>query len=326
MNILSEWLSLNLSPAIQSKLLGSLGVIIFVWLCRLLVLHLLERRIDDVSLRYRRRKTATYILAVVGIVLVGRIWLKDIQYVATYLGLISAGLAIALQGPISNLAGWALIVWRRPFEVGDRVQVGNHAGDIIDLGLFKFTVLEIGNWVDADQSTGRILQIPNSKVFSEVFANYSKGFEYIWHEIPVLVTFESDWQKAKTILQEIINRDTDALSKDAEARVREAGRRFMITYSKLTPIVYTTVQDNGVLLTIRYLCQPRRRRSTEEHIWEDILLAFAQKPGIDFAYPTQRHYHHWIEEDAAINKNLQKIYQPATNQREGKLGDVTNSS
>ena len=66
--------------------------------------------------------------------------------------------------------------------------------------IFMFTLMEIGNWVDADQSTGRVIHIPNGKVFKEVLANYSKGFQYIWNEIPVLVTFESNWKKAKEIL------------------------------------------------------------------------------------------------------------------------------
>jgi small-conductance mechanosensitive channel len=149
--------------------------------------------------------------------------------------------------------------------------------------------------VDADQSTGRVIRIPNGKIFSEMLANYSKGFRYIWNEIPVLVTFESDWQKAKEILAEIAERHAAHLSEKAQRKVREASKQFMIFYEKLTPIVYTTVKDSGVLLTIRYLCHPRQRRGTEEGIWEDILAAFARHDNIDFAYPTQRFYDHRAE-------------------------------
>ena len=80
-----------------------------------------------------------------------------------------------------------------------------HAGDVIDIRLFQFSINEIGNWVDADQSTGRIIHIPNGIVFTEPQANYTAGFQYIWNEIPVLVTFESDWKKAKQILTDIVN-------------------------------------------------------------------------------------------------------------------------
>ena len=70
-------------------------------------------------------------------------------------------------------------------------------GDVIDIRVFQFSILEVGNWVDADQSTGRIINIPNGKVFTETMVNYTTGFEYIWNEMPVLVTFESEWEKAK---------------------------------------------------------------------------------------------------------------------------------
>jgi len=124
-----------------------------------------------------------------------------------------------------------------------------------------------------------------------VLANYSQGFQYIWNEIPVLVTFESDWRKAKQLLDEIAQKHGASLSGSAAHKLREAAKKFMIFYSKLTPKVYTTVKDSGVMLTIRYLCDPRKRRGSEQDIWEEILDAFAAHDDIDFAYPTQRFYH-----------------------------------
>ena len=122
--------------------------------------------------------------------------------VGTFLGLVSAGIAIALKDPLVNMVGWLFILIRQPFKVGDRIQIGSAAGDVIDIRLFQFSINEIGNWVDADQSTGRIIHIPNGIVFTEPQANYTAGFQYIWHEISVLITFESDWKKAKQILKE----------------------------------------------------------------------------------------------------------------------------
>jgi small-conductance mechanosensitive channel len=106
----------------------------------------------------------------------------------------------------------------------------------------------------------------------------------------VLVTFESDWRKAKRILREIVDEEAAGLVEDAERRLRASSRRFLIHYSKLTPVVYTSVLDSGVLLTLRYLCHARRRRGTAEAIHERILDAFARHDDVDFAYPTQRVY------------------------------------
>jgi small-conductance mechanosensitive channel len=280
---------------LQTKLLVSLLIILTLWLVRLLVNRFATRRTEDVRVHYRWRKATAYVVVALGIVLIGVVWLEDIQSMAVYLGLVSAGLAIALKDPLTNLFGWVFILWRRPFVVGDRIQIGQHAGDVIDLRIFQFTILEIGHWVDADQSTGRIIHVPNGKVFSEELANYTTGFEYIWNEVPVCVTFESNWETAKEILQEIADRHAAPLSQAAAERIRQAARRFMIMYSKLTPIVYTRVVENGVLLTIRYMCDPRKRRASEQAIWEDVLRAFAKQPDIEFAYPTQRYYQRWLE-------------------------------
>jgi len=285
-----DWTLLTSPNELQSRLLRSLFLVLLVAVVRWTILRILNRNVDDARILYRWRKSVTYASVAIGIVLVGRIWFQGFQSLSTFLGLLSAGLAIALQDPIVNLAGWIFIVLRQPFGVGDRIQIGEHRGDVIDIRVFQFTLLEIGNWVDADQSTGRIIHIPNGKVFREAQANYTRAFEFIWNEIPVLVTFESDWRKAKSLLSEIARRHAAHLTQDAESRIRKAAQQFMIFYRHLDPIVYTNVLDSGVNLTIRYLCDPRRRRATADAIWEDVLDAFATCDDVDFAYPTYRVY------------------------------------
>ena len=301
METLTHWITqiTRLSPVVQRNLYTSIIIILILWLLRVLVMSIVLRRVEDVRLRYRWRKTSKSVAAVVGAVLVGRVWFEGIQSLATFLGLFAAGLTIALKDVVTAIAGWFFIIWRRPFNVGDRIQIGEHAGDVIDVRIFKFTLMEIGNWVDADQSTGRVLHLPNGLVLSDVVSNYSRGFQYIWNELPVQVTFESNWKKAKTILQEIATKHAQHSSEAAQKHIQEATRRFMIFYSVLTPTVYTSVAESGVLLTIRYLCEPRTRRGTSQTIWEDVLDQFAVHKDINFAYPTRRFY---------------------DNQREGELG------
>ena len=280
----------GISPELQARIFISLIVIILLWLIRTVVIRIVWRKTEDPYVRYRWRKSTIYLVVVIGILIVGRIWFVGIQSVATFLGLLTAGLAIALQDVVKSVAGWIFLMWRKPFVIGDRIQVGNCAGDVIDIRLFKFSLVEIGNWVDSDQSTGRVIHLPNSLILTDVIANYTRGFEFIWHEIPVLVTFESNWQKAKEILVEIARKHAAHISKDAEKRIKEASKRYLIFFATLTPTVYTSVKDSGVMLTIRYLISPRSRRGSEQAIWEDILTQFAACTDIDFAYPTQRFY------------------------------------
>ena len=271
------------------KILMTLLMLLLLWIVRRSVLLLVSKQTDDNKVRYNWRKGTAYGIYGLGILLISRVWFEGLASLTTYLGLLSAGLAVALKDPIANVAGWLFIIWRRPFEVGDRVQMGDYAGDVIDQRIFQFTILEIGNWVDADQSTGRIIHVPNGKVFTTDQANYSKAFSFIWDEVGVLITFESNWKKTKKILQDIAEQQDD-LEEDARQKIREASSKYLIFYHKLTPRVYTSVRDSGVLLTIRYLCEPRQRRLRQETLWEEILDAFAAEPDIDLAYPTQRFY------------------------------------
>jgi len=289
---MTDWLQthLGMSPELQLRLFATLGTVAGLWVLHKLILAVVYRRVRDPWSRYRWRKSLTYVFMAAGIVIVGRMWFAGVQALATFFGLLSAGLAIALKEPVSNLAGWAFIIWRRPFEVGDRVQIGPHAGDVIDLGVFQFTLNEIGAWVQADQSTGRIVHIPNGKVFTDPVANYNRGFRYIWNEVPVVVTFESDWRKAKQILAKIAVKHAEHLTAQAEQELLAASQQYLINYRKLTPIVYTNVVDYGVQLTIRYLIEPRKRRGTEHAIWEDILTEFAACQDIDLAYHTTRSF------------------------------------
>lgn len=274
----------------QHKIIISVFIVLFLWLIRAIILGMVWRQTKNVRIRYGWKRILSAIIPFVGIFLIGAIWLPAFEQFGAFLGLFTAGLAIALKDPLTNLAGWLFILLRKPFVVGDRVQIGEHAGDIIDIRLFQFTLLEIGNWVDADQSTGRIIHLPNGKVFQQSQANYSTGFEYIWNEIPVNITFESNWQLAKMILQNIVNEHAEHLSTLAEKEIFEASKNFMIYYKHLTPIVYVKVEEFGVRLTIRYLCNPRKRRGSENEIWEDILTRFEKNKDINFAYPTTRFY------------------------------------
>jgi small-conductance mechanosensitive channel len=233
-------------------------------------------------------KNIRYIFGFIVFFLIGRLWLEGFQSLATYLGLLSAGLAIALKDIVADFAAWLFLLWRRPFNIGDRIEIGPNKGDVIDKRVFKFTIVEIGNWVDGEQSTGRVIHIPNHRVFLDPIANYTTGFEFIWNELTVNLTFDSNWKKAKQLLQEIANRHATAITPEAERQIRETKQEYMITYKYLTPTVYTSVGPNGIKLTVRYLTHPRARRGSAQMIWEDILTTLAIHDDIRIAYQTVR--------------------------------------
>lgn len=272
-------------------MLASFLLLCFTVLLRLLLLRTLKRRVNDPAKGYIWRRRITYIVTTFFILLLAWIWSDAFESIATLLGLVAAALVLALKDLFVGAAGWAFIHWQRLFAVGDRIEIIGHTGDVIDIRLLQLTILEVGNWVEADHSTGRIIHVPNGKVLTEPLINYTRDFDYIWNEISVLITFESNWQKAKSILsataEEVLPPET---SSEARKQLNKAAERYMIFFKNLTPIVYTRVRDCGVQLTIRYLTRPRARRTSEHALWEAILGHFAKHEDIQFAYPTIRYY------------------------------------
>ena len=245
---------LNLDADFHSKVILSVIVLVGVWLARVLILRMVWRSTTNHKVRYRWKRALSYAAPACLFLFVALVW----------------------------------IVIRKPFAVGDRVQIGDDRGDIIDIRLFQFTILEIGNRIDAEQSTGRIIHIPNGRVFTMPQANYDQGFRYIWNEVRVRLTFDSNWQRAREILLEVLNRYGGDVVLDAEQGLNEASKMYYVHYQHLTPIVYIALMEDGITLTGRYLCEPRRIRSTESAIWEDLLTAFATHNDIRWAYPTRR--------------------------------------
>jgi small-conductance mechanosensitive channel len=283
---IADWL--NLTPN-QSKLLLTGVWLVALTLVRWIVLAIVHRRIDEPNVWYRTQKLLSYLITFIGLVVLVSIWVNG-SGLTTYIGLLTAGLAIALSDVLKNLAGWLFIVLRRPFRLGERIQIGEHQGDVIDIRAFRFTLFEIsGERVDAEQPTGRLLHVPNGLVFTETLANFTEGFRYVWHEIPVLITFESDWEAAERIIAEAIEGQAPIAS---EMRAMQELRETMVEYRigdiTLDPEVYLTVRDSGVLLTGRLLAEAYRLRAVDQAVWKSLLVAFKAHGGIDLAYPTER--------------------------------------
>ncbi len=287
--------------AILSNALWSLAVIVALLLVRRAIGSVLDRRLSDAAVRYRWHKALRMATWVVIGVIVAAIWLDGVSGLATIVAVVAAGLAIALRDPIVDLGGWLYISTRHPLRVGDRIAIAGERGDVVDIGLFVFSLMQLGDGVTGPrQATGRLVLVPNKFIFTNPLVNESLVFDYIWREIPVVVTFESDWQRAKQILQEIVARHAAHLAPVAEAQAQASLTKYMVSVASFEPKVFTRAVAHGVELTMRFLSEIRRPREMEEAIWEDVLHAFAAEPAIDLAYPTSRVYRNTEEGKPAL--------------------------
>lgn len=293
--MIDNWLN-QLSNLIQVdailvvKTIATLLAYLIYWLIRRATERFAQKKFEQPNRRFQFQKTIGIIYNIILVVVIWQVWLPSVTSLVTYLGLLTAGIAIALKDVIANLFGWLFIIWRRLFEVGDRIQIDEIIGDVIDQTLFTFSLMEIRNWVDADQSTGRVVFVPNSKVFSAPLFSYTAGIGgYIWNELPILITFESNWKKAKLEFQTILDNYFIENPIDQNKFItKQKNEKFLVYLGVLTPIVYTSVKESGVLLTMRFLCEPYNRRGVSAQLWEIILSLVDQNEDIALAYPTQR--------------------------------------
>lgn len=236
--------------------------------------------------RYTLRKTVSVLFTVLIIIVAANIWVEDPQTLFVAYGLVAAGVAVSLQDIFKNFAGGVAILSTGMYRVGNRIEVDGVQGDVIDTGIFYTTLLEVGNWVDGDQSTGRIVTVPNGKVLDGAVNNYTRDHHYLWDEIAVPITHESDMKKAAEILREVAGEYASEFSKEASESLSHMGRRYYVVDRDVGPTVFTQLTDNWILLTVRYVVEVRERRVVASNISEAVIERLRDADGIDIASET----------------------------------------
>ena len=281
--------ALGVDQAMLRRLVMSVALIAGLLILRWLVLRWLHAQLDDPEDQYRATKLTNATLTVIGLISLIFIWVDAFGSLATFLGLVSAGIAVALGDLLKNMAAWAYIMTRRPFGVGDRVEVQGTRGDVADIRLFRFTLMEIGKWVDGDQPNGRLVHVPNGIVFTDQLANYTEGFEQIWDEVKVTFTFESDVAVAEQILYDVMDRTVPEID-EVYDEIKEMSQEYRLDVPSLDDQVLVRVDDSGVTLFGRYVVDTSNRREISTNLWRELARAVNDEPRVAFAYPTMRTY------------------------------------
>lgn len=223
--------------------------------------------------KYFRNRMLKIALNIISIILVILLWGHRISGMVTIISFLSAGIAIAVKEIIFDFFAGVYINMKKIFELEDRVEINGIKGDVVNIRSLGFEVLEVGDRVHAEQSTGRIIHIPNSFVFLYPLKNYTKAFKYIWDEITVKVPLDADIEKTKEVLYDIVNSNEilETIPKKMEDAVADVTVEYRIYYNYLDPIIYTEIVDSHVELYIRYIVHPKKSRIVEDEIYLKIL-------------------------------------------------------
>lgn len=253
---------------------------------RVIVYAALIHRITSNRMRYSLSKTLTMSHLLVATLLVLRVWLPDSNTLLAAYGFVAAAVAFSIQDLFKNFIGGAVIFVRSIYRVGDRIQIGDVYGDIIDIGVLYTTLLEIRAWVAGDQSTGRIVRVPNGKVITNDVINYTDDHSFIWDEVHIPITHKSDWKKAEQILNQILTETTSDFSALAMKEIHHLQSKYFLTNDNVESRVYLQITDNWVSLYARYIVGARERRMIQDKIMRLIKERFDAEKKISIASTT----------------------------------------
>ncbi len=266
------------------RALGIVVALILIFLAVRIASRVARRYVDDPTKLFKINRSIRRVGGLVALAMFLLLLSPDVRGLLAVLTVVGAGLAIALREALLSVAGWARLALISEYKIGERIEINNIRGDVIDIRMLRTTVMEIGGWVEGDQSTGRIAHIPNSWLFQYGLYNYTRGFKYIWNEMSFTVTYRSDWRAARAFMEEFAEESSAIVTQDAESQIRQMSSEFLIHYGILTPFVYVSTDPNGVKLTLRYLCEARKRRGTQHAFTVKLLDAFREHPDIEIAY------------------------------------------
>ena len=231
-------------------------------------------RINNNKLQYKTLNFIKLIISIIQILIIYLIWESNIKNAMTLISFVSAAITLSLKDYILNLFAGFYIKIYKPFKLEDRIEIKGQKGDVINLGSLFFELLEVSDNY-GHQSTGVISIIPNSIIFTETVKNMNKGFKYIWDEIKVVVSLDSDIILAKKTLYKIIN-SIDVIKNIPTKMKNELKNNtsYRMYYNKYEPMIYTEVKDKHIELNIRFLINPKKARLVESYIWNEILKEY----------------------------------------------------
>ncbi|MEQ8685419.1 MAG: mechanosensitive ion channel family protein [Imperialibacter sp.] len=274
------------NPTVGKLVTVFIGIAV-IWAITQFIGKTFSGKIEDTKIRYKSKKAISFFGYFLVVVLITVVFSDKLGGFTVALGVAGAGIAFALQEVIASVAGWMAIVFGGFYKTGDRVQLGGIKGDVIDIGVLRTTLMEIGQWVNGDLYNGRIVRIANSFVFKEPVFNYSTDFPFLWDEIKLPVQFGSDYQQMKNMLNKVAADIVGNYTSTAHQEWAGMVKKYMIEDASTEPMVTLAANDNWVEFTLRYAVDYKKRRSTKDLLFTRILDEVDKSNGkIKFASAT----------------------------------------
>ncbi len=270
------------------KLLLTILLIVCIYLIKKSISFIIQKFFnaqENLTLRFWSRQGLNLLSAVVIVLTVLSVWLDNPARLATGLGLVTAGLAFALQKVVTSFAGYLMIMRGNTFSVGERITMGGIRGDVIELNFLQTTIMEMGQppsvqgadpamWVRGRQFTGRIVTVTNDKVFENPVYNYTRDFPFIWEEITIPIKYNADRRQAEEILIQSVNKYVEDVHEMSLPLRKNLEGKYGVKTDDLIPKVYFRLTDNWIELAVRFLGPEHGVRDIKDLISRSIISDF----------------------------------------------------
>jgi small-conductance mechanosensitive channel len=276
---MNEFLALFITNDLARKLLTTLAGLLVIFLLVRLGQKLITEYVADGYSRSVLRKVLAAIGTVAGLFFALGVLSAHLGEFTVALGVAGAGIAFALQEVIGSIAGWIALSLQHFYRIGDRVQLGGIKGDVIEISILRTTLMEIGEWVNGDLYSGRIVRIANSFVFKEPVFNYSADFPFLWDEIMVPIKYGSDYGLARQIIEQALLEVTGSNIPEAEKTWGKVLRKYSVEKASVQPMITLVANDNWMAFTGRYVVNYKQRRSTKDALFTRIVELVEQTAG-----------------------------------------------
>ncbi|MFI5173545.1 MAG: mechanosensitive ion channel domain-containing protein [Terriglobia bacterium] len=264
-----------------------------IWILTRLLRRIPERIVTQDQDRFYIHKLITYSSRLIITIIFLYTIFGDLGSFSSFLGLTGVGIAIALQDVIVSFVAWFFIIGRRGLSIGDRIEVSGVRGDVVDIGVLRVVVQEVGNWISNEVPTGRRVFIPNSFVFKNYFFNYTKPQPFINDEIRLTFTFETDWESAVELIRATARNVMNEFFSGGQGVQElipqdESFKHWGTGVSPSMPAVYTRIAESGIEVRLVYFTRVHERNKMRDAMNRAILKALAGHPELAIAYPTSR--------------------------------------
>lgn len=266
---------INSYPLLKN-IIWFLVLYLILYAIRRVILNQLYEKLKGSNHWYETQKFARWTNNIILFLIFLNIFGSNLTGLTTALGFAGAGVTYALREVIMSIAGWFAILFGDFFTAGDRVRLGGIKGDVVDISALRTTLMEVGEWVGGDQYTGRKVRVANSYIFSSPVYNYTSSFEFLWDEITIPLTFESDMQLARKILLNLADKHTDKYIDQAEQSWNQMRRDFKLEDASLENQVFLNLNDNVPEISLRYVVDYQERRTVKDKLYTDIFKQFSE--------------------------------------------------